>query len=306
MILGDRSIAESDVFVDFVLPLWQDARAVRAVLLPLAVLIAVCAPAALAQTGGGGMGGPPPDDPCPTTYPGDATDKSRIARWLARGAIVRGLPAELPVMVAIAETGVGNIPSPDKRYLGYFQMDKHIWNTGDYKGYPKNPELQLLWFTDYAVEVRQRAIAEGDLTFGTDDALWGEWVGVVENPGNPAVEHYQSRLEEARALIAGDCTPAGFAPDRTPPTLKVAAVKRQSGSISIRVRCAGESCMAGATAYDEDRKRRGKARPMRTTPGKATILSVAPRASRTLRIETTAVDEAGNARTIARRVDFTR
>lgn len=276
-------------------------------LVPLTlVVLAALAPTAFAQVGGGGVGGPPPDDPCPTTYPGDGADKARIARWMARGAAIRGLPDELPAMVALAETGVANVRSPDKRYVGYFQMDIELWNTGDYRGYPRDPALQLRWFTDWAVRVRQRAIAEGDVEYGRDPLQWGRWAGVVENPGAPAVSHYQSRLEEAQALVGGDCLPTGFVPDTAAPVLKVRAAKRQQGSISLRVRCGGEPCMAGATAFDADDRRRGRARAAAVTPGKATTLTIAPRKSRSLRIEVTAADEAGTAATVARRVAFTR
>lgn len=280
-------------------------RAVRVALLSFAVLLAALAPTAAADPGAGGMSGPGPDDPCPSSYPGDGADKARIARWMARGAALRGLPDELPAMVALAETGVADISSPDRRYVGYFQMDIKLWNTGLYKGYATNPDLQLRWFTDYAVLVRQRAIAEGDSEYGRDPLAWGRWAGVVENPGAPAVSHYQSRLEEAQALVGGDCLPTGVVPDTTPPALKVRAAKRQQGTISLRVRCADGPCMAGAAALDADGRHRGRARAATVTPGKATTLTIGPHRSRTLRVEVTAADEAGNAATVARRIVFT-
>jgi hypothetical protein len=268
-----------------------------------ALLVAALAPAALAQ--GGGLGGPPPDDPCPAAYPGDAADKARIARWMARGAALRGLPDELPAMVALAETGVANIRSPDRRYVGYFQMDIKLWNVDRYRGYADDPNLQLRWFTDHAVLVRQRAIAEGDSEFGRDPLTWGRWAGIVENPGAPAVSHYQRRLEEAQALVAGDCLPASAAPDATAPTLKVHTAKRQRGAIAVRVRCVDGPCVAAAAALDADDRRRGRAKAIAVAPGKATILTITPHRSRRLRVEVTAVDEAGNAVTVARRVAFT-
>jgi hypothetical protein len=277
---------------------------VRIAFASIVATLLVPVPVAAAQTGG--VGGPPPDDPCPAVYPGDGADKARIARWMARGAAIRGLPGELPVMAAIAETGVANIPSPDRRYLGYFQMDVQFWNTGLYKGYPQNPVLQLRWFTDYAVLVRQRAIAEGDADFGADPEAWGRWVGVVENPGAPAVEHYARRLEEARALVGVHCLPTGFAPDRTPPRVRVRTAQRQRGAISLRVRCTGEPCMAGATAFDARGKRRGSARATAVARGEATMLTISPRASRSLRVQVTAVDEVGNAAVATRHVSFTR
>jgi hypothetical protein len=140
---------------------------VRLLVPPAAAMLLV---ALTAQAGGGGgAGAPGPDDPCPTAYPGDGAAKSGIARWMARAAAVRGLPEELPAMAAIAETGVANVRSPDRRYVGYFQMDVQGWNRGSYRGYPRNPELQLRWFTDHAVLVRQRRVADGDSGFGADE-----------------------------------------------------------------------------------------------------------------------------------------
>jgi hypothetical protein len=274
---------------------------------PLAPAVAALLLVALtAQAGGGGAGAPGPDDPCPTAYPGDGAAKDLIARWMARGAAVRGLPDELPAMAALAETGVANVRSPDRRYVGYFQMDVEGWNRGPYRGYPRNPELQLRWFTDHAVLVRQHRIADGDAGFGVDESGWGRWIGSVENPGKPATAHYQRRLEEARALVGGDCLPAGFAPDRTPPALRITAARAQRAPIALRVRCA-EACVAGALATDADGRRRGRVRALALSAARTTTLSLAPRGKPgKLRVQVTAVDEAGNAAGGARRVTFLR
>jgi hypothetical protein len=274
---------------------------------PLAPAVAALLLVALtAQAGGGGAGAPGPDDPCPTAYPGDAAAKNRIARWMARGAAVRGLPDELPAMAALAETGVANVRSPDRRYVGYFQMDVEGWNTGAYRGYPHNPELQLRWFTDHAVLVRQRRIADGDAGFGADESRWGHWIGSVENPGRPAAAHYQRRLEEARALVGGDCLPTGFAPDRTPPALRMTAARVQQAPIAVRVRCA-DACVTGVLATDAGGRRRGRVRALALSAGRTTTLSLAPRgAAGRLRVQVTAVDEAGNVATGTRRVALLR
>ena len=108
----------------------------RLLALPAAGLLVL---ALTAQGGGGGAGAPGPDDPCPTAYPGDGADKARIARWMARGAALRGLPDELPAMAALAETGVANIRSPDRRYVGFFQMDVKLWNTRRLPRLPAQP-----------------------------------------------------------------------------------------------------------------------------------------------------------------------
>jgi hypothetical protein len=256
---------------------------------------------------GGGAGAPGPDDPCPTAYPGDGADKARIARWMARGAALRGLPDELPAVAAIAETGVANIRSPDRRYVGYFQMDVKFWDAGVYRGYPKSPELQLRWFTDHAVLVRQRKIAEGDADFGRDEPGWGRWVGIVENPGAPAVSHYARRLEEAKQLVAGDCLPTGTVPDGSPPVLRVAARRSQQGTISVRARCPAETCVAAASVSTATGKPRGRARALELAAARTTTFALTPRGtSAALRVQVTAVDEAGNATSATRRVSYTR
>lgn len=275
----------------------------RLLAIPAAALLVL----ALTAQGGGGAGAPGPDDPCPTAYPGDGADKARIARWMARGAAVRGLPDELPAMAALAETGVANIRSPDRRYVGYFQMDVQGWNRGPYRGYPSNPELQLRWFTDYAVLVRQQQIAEGDATFGSDDGRWGRWVGIVENPGAPAVQHYQRRLEEARALVGVNCLPTGSTPDTTAPPLRIKTARSQQGTIGVRTRCPAEACVAAVLATATAGKPRGRTRAISLTAGKTTTLTLRPRGKpATLRVQVTAVDEAGNATSAVRRVAFSR
>jgi hypothetical protein len=275
---------------------------VRALAPPAAAMLVL---ALTAQGGGGGMNAPGPDDPCPVVYPGDGATKQRIARWMARGAALRGLPDELPAMAALAETGVANIRSPDRRYVGFFQMDVKGWNRGEYRGYPHNPDLQLRWFTDHAVVVRQRAIAEGNAEFGRDEGRWGGWIGVVENPGAPVRVHYQRRLEEARALVGGDCRPTGSTADVTAPTLRTRAMRRQHGSITVRMRCPAEPCMAAAIVLDAKGRRRGHTGAVAVQAGASTMLSLMSRRAAALRVQVTAVDEAGNAAFSSRHVSFT-
>jgi hypothetical protein len=54
----------------------------------------------------GGAPAPAFGEPCPALYPGDDAARERLARWMARAAAERGLPHELPVMAAIAESGL--------------------------------------------------------------------------------------------------------------------------------------------------------------------------------------------------------
>ena len=115
---------------------------------------------ALAQ---GGAPAPDFDEPCPALYPGDGASKERLARWMARTAADRGLPHELPVMAAIAESGLRNLRGDS--YHGFFGMHESL-NSGDYRGFPRRPELQMKWFTDTASSVRRRLVAEAGARSG--------------------------------------------------------------------------------------------------------------------------------------------
>jgi hypothetical protein len=159
-------------------------------------------------------------DPCrtPVAYPGDNASQTAIAQWMARGARAREIPGELPVMAALVASGLRNLHTGDADSVGYFQMRTGIWNQGRYAGFPDNPELQLTWFVDQALAVKQRAIAAGDAAFGSDPRGFGEWIADVERPAEQFRGRYQLRLEEARALTA--CAPAP-PPITAPPTTTV-------------------------------------------------------------------------------------
>jgi hypothetical protein len=77
-------------------------------------------------------------------------------------------------------------------------MRKSIWNTGVYLGFPTNPPLQLQWFIDQALIVRDQRLADGrPLT----EAHWGEWIADVIRPAEQYRGLYQLRLDDARALL---------------------------------------------------------------------------------------------------------
>src|SRR6186997_3010848 len=120
-------------------------------LLGVAVALLAAAPAT-AQTGGTPV--PGPGDPCPATYPGDDAAQKALARWMARAAALRDVPQELPVMAALAESGLRNLNRRGNPFAGFFSMHRTL-NKGDYRGFPRNPQLQLDWFLDTAVIVRQ-------------------------------------------------------------------------------------------------------------------------------------------------------
>ena len=202
-------------------------------------------PSALAQ---GGAPAPDFTEPCPALYPGDDATRERLARWMARAAAERGLPHELPVMAAIAESGLRNLRGDS--YHGFFGMHESL-NTGEYRGFPRNPQLQLNWFLDSAGLVRQRRVAEGRPDPAKDERAFGAWIADVERPAPENRSGYQPHLAEARSLIAGKCA-APVSDDTTPPRLEARIPARQhplgTGGIVVIVRCPDHDCLVGATA----------------------------------------------------------
>jgi hypothetical protein len=194
-------------------------------------------------------------------YPGDDAPTAEIADWMATGSIEAGLPGELPVMAALVESEMQNLPGGDSDSVGYFQMRTSIWNKGAYAGYPTNPPLQLQWFTDQATKVRDQRIAAGRPDPALDDRGWGDWIADVERPRQDLRGRYQLRLEEARTLIGDPCSVT----DDDPPelTLKGRQEQRASHSVAVSVLC-DEDCDAIAKGFlkmeGEDRLRLESAR----------------------------------------------
>jgi hypothetical protein len=226
---------------------------------------------------------------------------------MARGAALRGLPGELPVMAGLAESGLRNLSG--SAFSGYFGMHRTL-NSGPYKGFKKHPERQLQWFTDTAVLVRQRHIAEGDTEYGRDETGFGLWVADVERPAPENRSGYQKYLDDALELVDGSCTPTGYAPDTTPPPLRVSSARRQRGGLTVRVRCPGEGCVAGvsATIPLPKRPRRAAAAAV-SVPAKGRMLLTIRLGRRALRaapfntkLEVIAADQAGNPATVERSV----
>jgi hypothetical protein len=256
-----------------------------------ALVVAVALTAAVVVAGPGAAhaqgGAPAPDfsEPCPALYPGNDAAKERIARWMARGAADRGLPHELPVMAAIAESGIRNIRGTS--HHGFFGMHKSL-STGAYRGFPSNPELQLDWFLDTAMLVRQRLLARGHPDPAASSFTYGEWIADVERPAPENRSGYQPHLAEARRLVAGKCA-APHSDDATAPRLvaRVASPQRPlaAGGIVVRLRCPDHDCLAGATA-SVPVPRSDAPRIMRATPvepparGLARLVVRLPRAVR--------------------------
>jgi hypothetical protein len=255
---------------------------------------------------------PAPDfsEPCPALYPGDAAEKPRIARWMARAVADRGLPHELPVMAALTESGLQNLRG--RSFSGYFGMSRSL-NTGDYRGFPRNPDLQVKWFIDTAMTVRQRRVAEGRPDPAKDPAAYGSWIADVERPARQYRSRYRTHLEEARELIAGKCA-APDSDDATAPRLRVRIDTTQqplaTRGITLTARCPDNDCLIGVTVEIGDRIRRLSARE---PGGSRSIAMTAPlpraarrdlRAGRTVRARVTAIaaDNAANTTTRSRLV----
>jgi len=141
--------------------------------------------------------------------PADDAPRATITAWLATRALAAGLPGELPVMAALVESGLRNLPAEGSDAAGYFAMRVSIWNTGPYAGFPEKPELQVKWFIDQANAARATRIAAGDPFFGQDSNQWGEWIADVERPAEHLRGRYQLALEEARTLMLLGCGTAG-------------------------------------------------------------------------------------------------
>jgi len=284
--------------------LWHDAVIVRP--LPIAVLAAsvLALLAGPAQGQGGGTPVPGPGDPCPATYPGDDAGRSSVALWMARGAALRDLPEALPVMAGLAESGLRNLRTPGAAYAGFFGMHRTL-NKGPYRGFRRDPDLQLRWFTDTAVLVRQRERAEGDADYGADPARYGEWIADVERPAPENRDGYQPYLDDSGDLLSRPCRPADHVPDTQPPPLRVKAARRQRDAILVRVRCPAEACMAAASAEPRRRVRRARAVEVGTD---AITLTLPARSRRGARLVVTviAVDLSGNATSVEKRVTLLR
>jgi len=136
---------------------------------------------------------------------------------MAAEAHRRGVPPELPVMAALVESGLQNLSGGDRDSVGFFQMRLGIWNQGDYAGYPERPDLQLDWFLDQALAVKEQRIARG---LPVDDPrAYGEWVADVERPAEEYRGRYALRLQEAgelldRAAASEDAAPPSGSADQ--------------------------------------------------------------------------------------------
>ena len=129
-------------------------------------------------------------------YPGDSATASLKAQWMAGAAQKEGLPRVLPVVAALVESNFQNTAgSLDS--VGYFQMRASIWNSGRYAGYAQNPQLQLLWFLDKALELKSQRRGK----VPTSNSGLGSFVADIIRPASQYRGSYASRLSEARKLL---------------------------------------------------------------------------------------------------------
>ena len=264
-------------------------------------LFAAAAPAA-AQTGGTPV--PGPGDPCPAAYPGDDAAQPALARWMARAAALRDVPQELPVMAALAESGLRNLHRRGNPFAGFFSMHRSL-NKGDYVGFPRNPQLQLDWFLDTAVIVRQREIADGAEDYAAGSEGLGLWVADVERPAPQNRDGYQPYLDDADALLTESCRPTSHTPDTRPPPLRIMASGRQRNAIVVTARCPREACVVGAQAAP---RRRVRAAAVVESDNEAVELTLRARARRSAKlvVTVTAVDASGNATRREKRITLLR
>jgi cell wall-associated NlpC family hydrolase len=141
-----------------------------------------------------GAGGDAPGD-----YPGDDAGQADVAAWMAAEARSRGLPPELPVMAALTESNMKNLNYGDADSVGFFQMRSSVWDNGRYAGYADKPELQVRWFLDKALEVKQQRVAQGKSV--DDPGQYGDWIADVERPAEQYRGRYQGNYDAAHALV---------------------------------------------------------------------------------------------------------
>lgn len=134
-------------------------------------------------------------------YPGDNASQKATARWMGRAAQAAGIPPELPVMTALVESGLHNVQAGDGDSIGFFQMEKGVWNRGPFAGFWRNPPVQLRWFINQAITVREGWVQAGDTNFGSSPSEYGLWAADIGRPASQYRGRFQLRLLGARELL---------------------------------------------------------------------------------------------------------
>jgi NlpC/P60 family len=172
-------------------------------------------------------------------YPGDQASPPLLAAWMGAHARRAGLPPELPVMAALTESGLRNLTYGDRDSVGFFQMRLGIWNEGAYAGYSDRPDLQIQWFIDHALAVRNE-----DPAVARSPGTWGDWVADIEQPAAQYRYRYQLQLGTAQDLLRG----ASLAPTAPPAShipVGQAALKVALRSVAAAGRDPGSSVSTG-------------------------------------------------------------
>ncbi len=118
-------------------------------------------------------------------YPGDNAPKDRIAKWMA--AHSGRVPGLLPVMTALAESGLKNVPYGDRDSLGYFQI-RGMHGSAQQR---MDPNWSLNWFV-------QNAQRHWGKYPHTPEGL-GQWAQAVQRSAYPG--RYATQYNEARRLV---------------------------------------------------------------------------------------------------------
>lgn len=142
-------------------------------------------------------------------YPGDGASRTEIASWMARRATAVGVPEQLPVIAALAQSRLSDSRSDGQDAAGFFRMSLQAWDRGPYNGFAKDPDLQLAWFLDRAVVVRAERVAAGDDAYGQDPSSWRQWIDAAVGRSSPHGESDRgSRRAAQRLLDAAQPDPA--------------------------------------------------------------------------------------------------
>lgn len=167
-------------------------------------------------------------------YPGDNATAQQYTEWMRDRMVREGLPPELPVMAALTESGLKNLPGGDRDSSGFFQMRQGVWGS-QYGNYVKNPERQLDWFVNTAKSAKR----------GNN---LGEWVANIERPAEQYRGRYQQHLTEARSLL-GNSSQNGV----TGVTIAQAQTQGVSGFAGDRMAIARNDMMSALMAGSDPR-----------------------------------------------------
>ena len=122
----------------------------------------------------------------------------------------------------------------------------------------------MRWFTDTAMLVRQRRVAEGRPDPADDPAAYGSWIADVERPARQYRSRYQTHLERGARPDRGQVRGAGARVTRPRPACVIRIAKTQqplsTGGITLNARCPDHDCLVGVTVQIGDTVRRASAR----------------------------------------------